>query len=116
MDVADGPIENRQRGQAQKVELDQPDVLDVVLVELRHRRVGAGLRIERTEVGELARRDQYAARVHADVAREALELFGKRQELAHFLLRCFTLGELWLDFARVDHVAGAFARIARAAL
>ncbi len=78
-DVAQGPVEDRQRGQAQEVELDQTDELDVVLVELRDQRVGPWLRVQRTEIGELARRDQHAAGVHADVARQALELLGEAQ-------------------------------------
>ncbi len=84
--VPQRPVENRQRRKSQEVELDQPDVLDVVLVELRHQRIGAGLRVQGAEVGELARRDQHAAGVHADVAGQAFELLGERQELAHFLL------------------------------
>ena len=80
--VADRPVEDGERGQAEEVELHQADRLDVVLVELRDDGVGVGLHVQRAEVGELARRDQHAARVHADVARQALELLGEREQLA----------------------------------
>ena len=92
-DVAQRPVEDRQRRQAEEVELDEADRLDVVLVELRHRRLRAGLDVQRTEIGELARRDQHAARVHADVARQPFELAGERQQLAHLFLVRFALVE-----------------------
>ena len=102
--VADGPVEDRQRRESEEVELHEPDRLDVVLVELRDDRVGVRLHVQRAEVGELAGRDQHAARVHADVARKAFELLGERQELAHFLLGALALVDQRLDLARVDHV------------
>ena len=67
-------FQNGERGQAQKVELDQADGFHVVFVVLAHGRVAAGLLVERAKVGELAGGDEHAARVHADVARQALEL------------------------------------------
>ena len=87
-----------------KSNLTSPTELDVVLVELRHRRVGARLRVERAEIGELARRDQHAAGVHADVARQALELLGEREQLAHLFLGGLALVEQRLGFARVNGV------------
>ena len=39
--VAQRPVEDGQRGEAEEVELHQADRLDVVLVELRDQRVGA---------------------------------------------------------------------------
>jgi hypothetical protein len=92
-DVAQRPVEDGQRGEAEKVELDEAHRLDVVLVELRHDRVRARLGVERTEVGQLARRDQHAAGVHADIAGQSLERFGEGQKLAHFLLVLFALGQ-----------------------
>ena len=114
--VAYRPVEDGERCQAEKVELDQSHVLDVVLVELRHRSVGPGLRVERAEVRELARRDQHAAGVHADVARKSLELLGKREQLAHFLLGRLALVQLRLDIAGVDDVGMRLARTWRTAL
>jgi hypothetical protein len=84
--VAQRPVEDRERGETQEVELHETDRLDVVLVELRHERVRSGLRVERAEVGELAGRDQHAARVHPDVARQSLERLREREELADLFL------------------------------
>ena len=91
--VAQRPVEDRERGETEEVELDEADRLDVVLVELRDDRVRARLRVQRAEIGELARRDQHAACVHADVAGETFERFGERQELADFLLLLLALGD-----------------------
>ena len=85
-DVAQRPVEDRQRGEAEEVELDQAR-------PPRRRPCRTGLTIagapsahvQRAEIGELAGRDQHAARVHADVARQAFELLGERQQLAHLL-------------------------------
>src|SRR3546814_1299067 len=44
--------QDRQRAQAEEVELDQPDRLDVVLVEMRHHGIRALCTIQRAEVGE----------------------------------------------------------------
>ena len=63
--------------------------------------VGALGRVQRAEVGELARRDQHAARVHADVARQALELLAELEQLAHLVLLLLALGEQRLHLARV---------------
>src|SRR6185503_2150667 len=98
------PVEDRQRRQSQKVELDQTDELDVILVELGNQRVGARLRIKRAEIGQLARSDQHPAGMHADVARQALQLLGQAQELAHFLFGRLALVEQRLDLARVDDI------------
>ena len=104
LDVSDRPVEDRERRQAQEVELDEADRLDVVLVELRKDRLRAGLHVQRAEVGELAGRDQHAARMHADVARQAFQLLGQFEELPHFLLRGLALDEQRLGLARVDDV------------
>ena len=102
--VPDRPVEDRERGEAQEVELDEPDGFDVVLVELRQDRVGVRRHVERTEIGELAGRDQHAACVHAHVARQSFQLLGQLQQLPHFLLGGFALVDERLDFARVHHV------------
>ena len=69
--------------QAQKVELDEADLLDVVLIELRHRRrIAAGRLVDRAEIGDLARRDQNAAGVHADVTRQVLQPAGQVEQFA----------------------------------
>jgi hypothetical protein len=92
-----GNFQNGERGQAQKVELDQADRLHVVLVVLAHRRLAARLLVERTEVGQLAGRDQHAAGVHADVARQAFQLLRQLDQRAHLVFLAVALGQQWLD-------------------
>ncbi len=48
-------LQDRQRGQAQEVELHQADRLDVVLVVLAHRGVAARLLVQRAEIGDACR-------------------------------------------------------------
>ena len=67
-------FQNRQRRQPQKVKLHQTDLFHVILVEHGHRRVTAGLLVQRTKICQLARRNHHATRVHADVARHTLQL------------------------------------------
>ena len=98
--VAHRPVEDRQRREPEEVELDESDRLDIVLVELRDEAVRAGLRVERAEVSQAARRNQHAARMHPDVAREAFERFGELEQPAYFLFAFLALGEQRLHFAR----------------
>ena len=94
-DVFHRQFDDGQVAQAEKVELDQADGFHVVLVELGHRHcLGAGGHVQRAEVGQLARRDQHAAGVHADVAGHAFELARQLEQLAHFLLVVVALLEL----------------------
>ena len=86
-------FQNGERGQAQKVELHQAYGLHVVLVVLAHRRLAAGLLVERAEVGELARRNQHATGVHAHVARHTLELLRQLDERAHVVFLLQALGQ-----------------------
>ena len=97
-----GELEDRQRRQAEEVELDQADRLDVVLVELAHRAGAARLHVERAEVGDLARRDQDAAGVHADVAHQALGLLGEREQLGDLDFVPLALLDLGRFAARID--------------
>jgi hypothetical protein len=87
-------LEDGERGQAQEVELHQADGLHVVLVELAHRGVAAGLLVQRAEVGDLARGDQHAAGVHADVAHDAFDARGQRQQLGDLFLGGLALVDL----------------------
>ena len=108
-------LQDRQRRQAQKVELHQADGLDIVLVELAHRAVAARLHVERAEVGDLARRDQHPAGMHADVAHDAFHPFGQRQQLGHFFFVLLALLDLGRFAARVDHArVGVVRRAAQA--
>src|SRR5204863_1987965 len=79
-----GPVEDGEGREAEEVELDQADRLDVVLVELRNDVVGAFGGIKRAVVDEATGRDQHAAGMHADVAYQALELLAELEELLHF--------------------------------
>src|SRR5206468_12944532 len=65
------------------------------------RALGSLGRVERAVIGELARGDQHAPRVHADVAREAFELPGEREQLARLLLGLFALREARFHLARI---------------
>ena len=91
-----GDLQDGERGQPQEVELHQADGLDVVLVVLAHGRVAAGLLVQRTEVGELARRNEHAPGVHADVAGHAFELLRQLDQHAHFFFLLDALRELRL--------------------
>ena len=50
VDEAHGPVDDRERSQPKEVEFHEPDLLDVVLVELRHDARAAGLAVERREI------------------------------------------------------------------
>ena len=103
------PVEDGERGEAEEVELHQADALDVLHVELRDRALGSLGRVERAEIGELARGDQHATRVHADVARETFELPGEGEQLARLLLGLFALRQARLHLACIlqgDALAG----------
>ena len=97
---AQRPVEDRERREPEKVELHEPDGLDVVLVVLRDRALGPLRAVERAEVGELARRDEHAARVHADVAGHALDLLGQLEQVAGVLLGLLALAQPRLHLAR----------------
>ena len=102
-DVAHRAIQDRQRGQSQEVELDQADRLDVVLVVLRHHAGIAALGVQRAKIGQLAGRDQHAAGVHADAARDALDLLRQRQQLPHLFLVFLALGQQRLFLQRIGN-------------
>ncbi len=87
-------------------------MLDIVLVELAHHRLRPLRHVNRAIIGELARRDQNAARVHANVARQAFHPFSERQQLAHFFFFLLALPEL--RFHRARHLQGdGFSRLHR---
>ncbi len=55
VNVLQGPIDNGQRAQSQKVELDQADRFDVVLVELGDQVIAVLVAIQRRKIGQLGR-------------------------------------------------------------
>jgi hypothetical protein len=99
-DVTYRQIDNRQVAQTEEVELHQADFFDIVLVVLRNHRSATVGRIERAEVGQLARRDEHAAGVHANVAGQIFELAGQLEELADFLFGLHFFAQLRLGFER----------------
>ena len=105
--VAHRPVENGERGEAEEIELHQPDGLDIVLVQLRDDAGAAFGRIQRAEVGELAGRDEHAAGMHADVARQALEFFAQGEQLPDLILLFLALRQQRLHGARIGQRDGA---------
>ena len=91
-------LQNGERCQPQKVELDQSDGFHVVLVVLAHGRLAARLLVQRAEIGEFAGRDQHAAGMHADVARHALELLRHLDDGLDVLFLAHALVEHGLQF------------------
>ena len=89
------PIDDRQRLQAEKIELDETDRLDVVLVELRQRRA-ARLVIDRHELRQRLRRDDDAASVRTSVAREPLERAREIDQRPYLLVLLVELAQLVL--------------------
>ncbi len=72
-DDAEGP-------QAEQVDLHQAELLDVLLVVLGDDPAGHGGALDRDEVDERRPRDQHAADVDAEVAREAVDLGAQLEE------------------------------------
>ena len=67
--IIERQLDNRQVTQAQKVELHQTHFFYIIFIVLTNNRIATRLRIERTEIGELARRNQHTTSVHAHVTR-----------------------------------------------
>jgi len=97
-----GDLQNGQRGQAQKVKLHQADRLHVVFVVLTHRRITARLLVQRAKIGQLARCNQHAARVHADVARQSLQFTSQFQQRVHVFFFGLALGQHGLGLNGID--------------
>ena len=73
-DLVDGVGHRRLHPDAEDVELEQPERLDVVLVELAHGEPDPA-RLDRSPVEQLRVGQDHAAGVQGDVAREAVEAF-----------------------------------------
>ena len=82
LDELEGLLENGEGDQAQKVHLDEPDLLDIFHVVLRHDNIGLGLFEQRRPVDHVAGRDDNAGRVHARLANKALQDLGVLEEFA----------------------------------
>ena len=101
IDVLHALIQNRERREAEEVELHETDVLNVMLIELADRvfRLTV-LAIERTEIGERTRSDQHTAGVHAKVSRDAFKRFGVTHELLILLISVDLFLEVRLHLLR----------------
>ena len=101
LDQALGQRQQRERGQAEKVELDQARLLDVLHVELGHRHVGARIAVERHQLVERAVADHHAGGVGRGVARQALELLRDVDQARDLLVLARRLGEARLEHQRL---------------
>src|SRR5262249_57867903 len=73
--------------------------LRVVFGELAHDVVSALGAVQRAEVGELAWRDQHAARVHTHIAREPFEALRQLEQLTYLFLLSLALSQQRLHLA-----------------
>ena len=96
-----GFVQNGERTQAEEIELDQTDGLDIVLVVLRDCGIRTFRTIQRAEVGQPPGRNQHAAGVHAHIARQFLQLAGQSEEFAHFLFLVVARLQLRLHLQRL---------------
>ena len=106
-------LQDGQRGQAQKVELHQAHGLHIVLVVHGHGRVAARLLVQRAEIGQLARGNHHAARVHADVACHAFELLGHFNQCLDVFFFVDALGQHGLGLDGVGVLVALLLRIGR---
>ena len=97
----DGPVDDRQRAQAEEVELDQADRSTSSLSNCVTTLLAARFAVERREIGERARRDHDAAGVRAGVARQALELLRQIDQVADLVLGAVAPRELGLLAERI---------------
>ena len=77
--LGDGMRHRRLHPDAEHVELEQPEVLDVLLVELAHR-VAEEARLDGRPVEQRGIGQQHAARVHGDVPRQPVELLDQLEQ------------------------------------
>ncbi len=110
VDRAHGPVDDRERAQAEEVELDEARGFDVVLVELRDDAGAALFAIERREVRQHRRRDDDAARVRAGVAHQAFERARHVDQLAHVVFVLVALAQLLFLVERVVERDAEFER------
>ena len=93
IDHRGGAIDDGQGLEPEEVELHEAHRLDVVLVELGHRRSAVRVTEERRVVGERPRGDDHSPRVAARVACEPLERPGEVDEGAHVLVALVVVPE-----------------------
>src|SRR5271157_5381398 len=81
-DKAKALLQNGQRYQAQKVHFNEPDLLDIFHIILRHDNIGLGLFKKRRPVDHVAGSNDNTSRMHTRLSNEALQYFGMLEELA----------------------------------
>ena len=88
------PLDDRQRAQAEKIELDQPDLLEILHVQLGDDTLGVRHPEQGDIIRQRPRRDDDAASVLADIARQAFQQQAHVHDRAHILLlaSCAQLG------------------------
>ena len=97
VDHVERPLDDGERLEPEEVELHEADLLDVVLVELRHGLRSVLLADERCEVRDEGRRYDYASRVLAVALRDALEAQRHVDEVAVLLVGLVDVLELGLS-------------------
>ena len=75
-DDVEAVVDGREHAQGEEVDLDETGIVDGVLVPLADEAPGHACRLDRYDGGERLGRDDDAADVLADVAREAGDLAG----------------------------------------
>ena len=86
-------FEHGQVTQPQKVKLNEADVLHVLFIVLADHVGGALRAIHRAKIGDFTRRDQYATRMHTDVARQSFERLGQFDNRLRLILAFHALFE-----------------------
>jgi hypothetical protein len=86
IDDAFRPIDDRERLQAEEVELDEANRFDIVLVELRDQAAAAVFTIERREIGELIRCNHNTTGMFARVPDQSLERLREVDDGGHLLV------------------------------
>ena len=88
------PVDDGQRAQAEEVELNQADGLDIVLVELGDQIVAAGLAVKRTKIGEIGRGNHHAPGMLAGITGQPLQRTGQIDEGAYLLVALIEILEV----------------------
>ena len=94
-------VDDRQVTQAEEVELDEAQSLDVAHVELRYRLDAALFAVKRHEVRQRTRRNHHAGGVLTGAARQALERTRHVDQRAHVFFLVVALTQLWFLLERL---------------
>ena len=96
VDRPHGPVDDGERFEPEKVELDEARLLDVVEIELGHHAATALVGVQRYVVRQRRRRDDHAAGVLAGIANDAFELVGHLHDFRGVLVALDELAQLRL--------------------